>query len=148
MSLKSSNHETPTLDAALYYPIKGCGGIEINEPGAEVDISGYGIKYDRQFAVVDNDGQPVTSRSCPELATVETQIEEGRLIVSSRLGLLSVSLERDERAAAQDVSLWGRSGTATAGSELENHYFTDLVGQAVQLVRIMQPRPVKFGNAG
>lgn len=138
--------EAPTLDAAYSYPIKGCGAIEISEPGALVEVGNYGLLYDRQFAVVDTVGEPLTARTHPDLVTIKPQIEHGKLTIDSRLGSLVISLGYNGSTEPVPVSLWGRSGTATVESALANDYFSEFVGRAVRLVRIEQPRPAKLGG--
>jgi uncharacterized protein len=84
------------------YPVKGAGGISIDS--AQLDA--FGIEYDRRWMVVDDAGEFVTQRSCPDLALLATTLEAGALVLrSARAGELRLPLE-PHGGAQRRVRIW------------------------------------------
>jgi len=68
------------------YPIKSCQGIEVKS----AYVSGKGLCIvenklwgDRNFMLVDENGNFLTQRQYPQLAKIKVNIEENKLILSS-----------------------------------------------------------------
>ena len=62
----------PPILAAIYiYPVKSCRGISLTS----APLNEWGLKYDRNWMVVDADGHFLTQRQLPRLAMVETALE-------------------------------------------------------------------------
>ena len=57
-----------TLTAIHVYPVKSCRAVPLDR----VEIVSTGLRGDRLFQVVDAEGNPVTQRQQPMLATVRT----------------------------------------------------------------------------
>ena len=68
-----------TYVSALYtYPVKSCGGIRHEQ----IDLGTRGLKFDRQWMVVDQTNKFVTQRECPRLALVQTALSAESLTLS------------------------------------------------------------------
>jgi len=63
----------------LFYPVKSCAGINLTTS----EIGLRGIKNDRIFMLVDNEGTFLTQRKCPKMALVRTALREGILTLRS-----------------------------------------------------------------
>jgi uncharacterized protein YcbX len=124
-----------------YYPIKSCGATEAQE----VSLSELGIEYDREWMLVGKNGQPLTQRNHPELALVQTTVEDGSLVAAAPgMGGLVIPLERDPDAEIVPVTLWTKPGTGANQGREAQHWFSDYLGRAsVRLLRVDQPRHVK-----
>lgn len=123
-----------------YYPIKSCGAVEANE----VTLSEFGIKHDREWMLVGSKGQFISQRTHPELALIQTRIEDGRLVaVAPGMGELAVSLERDPDAEVMSTNLWKKPGTGTSEGADAASYFSSYLGKDVRLLRVSQPRQIK-----
>jgi hypothetical protein len=68
-----------TLAALHVYPVKGLKGIELDQARA----TSRGIEHDRRWMVVDSAGVFLTQREHPRMATVWTDLDQGRLTLSA-----------------------------------------------------------------
>ena len=73
------------LEEINIYPVKSLAGISV--PSAEV--TDRGLKHDRRWMVVDNQGKFLTQRTHPQMALVKTSIDENTLTLSHRFDYLS-----------------------------------------------------------
>jgi hypothetical protein len=74
------------------YPVKSLGGMSLNE----ATLTSRGLEFDRNWMVVDTDGEFVTQRQNPNMATIAVSIDEENLILSADGKQdLYVPLERD-----------------------------------------------------
>ena len=99
----------PTLTALTLYPIKSCAGIPLRE--AVVTRAGLMSAhiYDREWMVVDADGNFLTQREHPKLATIVPKIKLDTLALRApgMLGLeipLGLPHPDDERLIT--VKVW------------------------------------------
>ena len=135
--MSMSNIEVTSLS---YYPIKSCGAVEADE----VTFSEFGIELDREWMLVGSRGQFLSQRTHPELALVQTSIEDGALVASAPgMGKLAVALERDPDAEVVPINLWKRPGTGANQGPDANEYFSEYLGKDARLLRVAQPRPIK-----
>ncbi|MEI6046834.1 MAG: MOSC N-terminal beta barrel domain-containing protein [Chloroflexota bacterium] len=68
--------EQAAVVALFYYPIKSCGGRQVEQ--AEIDECG--LKHDRELMLVDPaTGAFITQRELPQMALIRPQIEQGLL---------------------------------------------------------------------
>ncbi|WMS85533.1 MOSC domain-containing protein [Pleionea litopenaei] len=67
-----------TVEGLAIYPVKGFKGIAIEQ----AELTHLGIKNDRQWMIVNPKYQFVTQRQFPQMALMETQLEDDRLILS------------------------------------------------------------------
>ncbi|HFD11441.1 MAG TPA: MOSC domain-containing protein [Crenotrichaceae bacterium] len=66
------------LSELYIYPVKSLAGIALSES----DVEQTGLKYDRRWMVVTPEGHFLTQRSQPQMALVQTRIENGQLLLS------------------------------------------------------------------
>jgi molybdenum cofactor sulfurtransferase len=55
---RSKSHTAATLEKIIVYPIKSCGGFEVQE----WPISDEGLVYDREWTLVDSENQYINQR--------------------------------------------------------------------------------------
>lgn len=117
------------------YPIKSCGGISLSRS----DISQAGLKYDRNWMVVDAAGRFLTQRSHPRLALVRTELKLGELIVRApgmlRLDILCDVIEDDD-SVKRRVTVWRDEVDAVDEGDLAAHWFSAFLGEPCRLVKI------------
>jgi uncharacterized protein len=126
------------------YPIKGCRGVALTQAvalpeGLAVNLANGEMLYDRQFMVVDSQGQFITQREVPLIATIGVSINAEGLSLSS-LGheTLHVPISSASRRA-RPVAVWNFSGS---GLDVG-------IGATAWLTKVLQ-RPaalVQFDNA-
>ncbi|MEK7152590.1 MAG: MOSC N-terminal beta barrel domain-containing protein [Patescibacteria group bacterium] len=123
-----------------YYPIKSCGAVEADQ----VAFSEFGIEHDREWILVGSKGQFLSQRTHPELALVQTRLENGSLVATALgMGELAISLERDPAAEEVPVMLWKKPGTGTNEGAEASSYFSEYLGRDAHLLRVQQPRQVR-----
>jgi len=128
----------PTLSALTLYPIKSCAGIALAQ--AEVTVHGLasGGVRDREWMVVDPEGNLLTQREYPAMALIVPRIAGDALELSApglpvlRLPIDTASLAR---AATMDVRAWDDFVQAwDCGSE-PAQWFSHAVGTSCRLAR-------------
>ena len=68
-----------TLASLHVYPVKGLKGIVL----AHATCTDRGIEHDRRWMLVDRDGQFLTQREHPRMATIWTDLADGTLELSA-----------------------------------------------------------------
>jgi hypothetical protein len=71
-----------TISGLRVYPVKSLGGVELSESAVEK----RGLKHDRRWMLVDEDGVFLSQRSDPRLALFRVEIAETGLRLSSPFG--------------------------------------------------------------
>ncbi|MDX1660786.1 MAG: MOSC domain-containing protein [Gemmatimonadota bacterium] len=114
------------------YPVKSMSGI----PLTEMDLVERGLRYDRRWMVVDEDGRFLTQRSVPELAVVETVIAGDRIVLSGRgRRPVWIPLEPDGEPASS-VVVWGDEVAAVPGPPKVDRWLSEVLGRPVRLVHM------------
>jgi uncharacterized protein len=113
------------------YPIKGCGGIFLGS----TDIDGYGLKGDRSYMVVDEEGVFLSQRKHPIMSQIRISREGGFLTVSSA-GKRDMVIEPQMEANELQVRIWDDDVVATDMGDPASLWFSQVLGQKVRLVTI------------
>lgn len=69
-SLGREKDRRTKISALRIYPIKSCGEVEVEEAVVERG----GLQYDREFALVDSDGEVLTQKTFEKLATIRPKL--------------------------------------------------------------------------
>lgn len=72
------------LSRILIYPLKSSKGISLNT----TNVHAEGLNNDREYAVINKNGEVLTGREFPKLLGLKTQILNGKLIFQDNLTLL------------------------------------------------------------
>jgi uncharacterized protein YcbX len=118
-----------TLAAIHVYPVKSCGAVALDQ----ADIVSTGLRGDRLFQVVDVDGNPVTQRQQPRLATVRPAFNgDGLTLAADGQEPLTLTVPVSNDTSA--MSLLGvRVDAGDAGDDAAS-WFSELLGAPVRLV--------------
>ena len=87
------NSASALITGLHIYPVKSCRGITLSN----AELTGHGLALDREWMVVDADGQFLTQRVLPRLALIGTMLTSGMLRLSA-----------PEQASGLDLPLAGR----------------------------------------
>lgn len=135
--------------SGLYvYPIKSCAGISLG--AAELDERG--IRHDRRWMLVDEDGKFVSQRTQPRLALVRVGIQEEHLALDAPgMPTLEVPLEPETEASMSAV-VWGDVvEVATVGGDADA-WFGEILGASCRLVyqpeESVRPVDAAYGRGG
>jgi hypothetical protein len=119
-----------TLSALHVYPVKGLKGISLTE----ARCTERGLEHDRRWMVVDAEGEFLSQRAHPRMATVWTDIADGALSLSAP-DISTVDVPLDPRSApAIRVRVWNSVCDAVAVSPYADAWLSDYLGLACRLV--------------
>ena len=100
----------------------------------EIELEATGVRGDRRFYVVDDEGALVNAKRLPALLTVRPSVEDGRLVLRFEDGS-TVEGEVRESDESIETSFYGR---AVAGRIVEGPWaaaLSELAGKRVRLAR-------------
>lgn len=121
----------PFLNSIFIYPIKSLAGVQLNQSV----ITKTGLKYDRQWMLVDEHKQFLSQRSLPRMALIKTRLTDQHLIVSAAdMPDLALALEATETTKNIDVTVWHDQCSACTVSKAANLWFSDFLQINCQLV--------------
>ncbi len=121
-----------TITGLHIYPVKSCRGIAL----ATAELTGRGLAHDREWMVVDAEGQFLTQRALPRLALIETALtsETLRLSAPGQSDALELSLAGRDRPRCR-VRVWRDDCGALDEGSVAAAWLSAFLGQAVRLVR-------------
>ena len=128
----------PILSELILYPIKSCAGISLQQ--ATVTPAGLMTEniYDREWMVVDADGNFLSQRTHPKMASIHPRLRMDMLEVRSR-GMLPLyiplGLPAPEEEKTIEVQIWGDRVLAYDCDELTATWFSNALGTPCRLVR-------------
>lgn len=114
------------------YPIKSCAGIPLQHS----EIDHRGLKWDREWVIVDEQGQMLTQRTAPIMTLIQPTITEHSLLLQApTMPELAVSLDLDESVAMRlriwdDLTLGADQGEAAAA------WLSQFLQQPCRLLRV------------
>ena len=111
------------------YPIKSLGGISLNVS----KIEERGLEFDRRWMLTDKNGEFLTQREFPKMATIEIQLCEDHLNVSYKDESLKIPFDF-EKNKTQKVRVWQSICEAYVLPKEINDWFSDVLGTKCQLV--------------
>jgi len=139
---------TLTLRGLNVYPIKSAGGFAVES----WPVDEFGLRYDRRWMVVDQQGQAVTQREYPRLALARSSIEGGRLRVAAA-GRPPLDLPLQPAGAVTTTAVvWGDACVSSWMGERAARWFSDLLGFSCSLVYMpdetRRPADPEYAPAG
>ena len=112
------------------YPVKSLGGVRLQQ----AELYRSGLKYDRQWMVVNEANQFLTQRSHPEMALIHTHIVNGQLVLSS-LGMEDHSVpDADPDAQKISTRVFSDPVSAIELDALTHEWLSDALGFSCKLV--------------
>lgn len=128
----------PTITALTLYPIKSCAGMALQEAVVTDAGLSHGTVCDREWMLVDSDGQFLTQREHPKMALIRPSLAGGQLVVQAP-GVAPLTLALERRDAAQmrtvQVQVWDDILQASDEGESSARWCSDVLGVACRLVR-------------
>jgi uncharacterized protein YcbX len=127
----------PVLAELNIYPVKSCAGISLEE--ATITSAGLasGQVHDREWMVVDLDGDFLTQRSFPRMALVTPHIDpESLVLLAPGMPRLDVPLALPEQnALTRPVTVWRDTLPAEDCGNAAAAWFSRAIGAPCRLVR-------------
>jgi uncharacterized protein YcbX len=130
------------LKQLFVYPVKSLAGIEVSR----WPVVATGLRYDRQWMLVDQHGRFLSQRRLPEMALIKTALTESELILSAA-GQADLHLPLQAQSETElEVEIWHDQCRASLLDQQVNQWFSDflhtdcrLVFHADQTVRAVDP---------
>ena len=119
----------PVISDLFVYPVKSCAGIRM----PEVSIVSTGFAFDRNWMVVDAEGNFVTQREHSTLALVKPQLNGGVTLTAPDMEPLHVAA--DSTGEPVTITLFGEKHAATATTPEADAWFSKYLGGAFRLVK-------------
>lgn len=134
-SRTSAAEEMIYLDSIIVYPIKSCGGFNVEA----WPLSETGLLYDREWLVESVFGEVLTQKKVPSMCSIKTFIDrpKGKLFVTSPSceEQLQILLEDTACCYKEDLRLCGyRAQGKGYGAEV-NEWFSKALGCPCTLIR-------------
>ena len=116
------------------YPVKSCGGIT----HARIGISQAGLDLDRQWVVVDKNGQFLTQRTYPRMALVQPELDHAALFLNApEMPTLRVSRQPvNGGGKATPIVIWRSQTLGRDEGYTAAQWFSDFLGVECRLYRV------------
>ncbi len=131
------------------YPIKSCAGVRLEE----AEITPRGIKHDRDYMLVDDNGNYVTQQQIPELALIVPKIGHSALTLSAPgIDDLEFPLQMEpDNDRLMWTALNKKPVCGQIVSDEVNAWFTDCLSrykdsQAYRLIKVREDKPRNIGE--
>ena len=109
--------------ALYYYPIKSCGGIEVQA----APLDKCGIRHDRQFLLIDPDGTYLSQREYPRMALVRPQVDERQLTLLGP-GISPLSIDICQTGKVRPVRIFRDTCEAIDQGDAVAKWFSGYLG--------------------
>lgn len=139
----------PIITELNLYPIKSCAGIALRE--AVLTSAGLTSEhiYDREWMVVDPQGEFLTQREHPRLALITPRIKADVLELRAP-GMLRLEiplgLSDPDQAPTVEVRVWDDMVNAYDCDDITATWFSQAIGVSCRLVRF-HPHAKRFANS-
>jgi uncharacterized protein YcbX len=123
--------EQATVTGLFYYPIKSCGGWQVEE----AELTETGLKHDRELMVVDPDNHVLTQRELARMALIKPRIEGDYLRVEAP-GMATLETLLIKEGPQKAAVIWDDTcQTVDQGDEVAN-WFSEFLNTEARLVRM------------
>lgn len=120
-----------TIRSLHVYPVKGCRGIDLESSRVMTE----GLRYDREWMVVDPNGRFLTQREVPGMARIGTRLD-GEFLTLSMLGQGSTQVPlRYRDGPIKKVVCWRFTTEALDCGDDAADFLSSCMGTVVRLVR-------------
>lgn len=113
------------------YPIKSCAGLAL----PSVALAPTGFAQDRQWMLVDADGEFVTQREHARLALVRPALANDGTLRVTAPGSMPLTLPAEAAGESLCVRVWDDVVEALAASATADRWFSNFLGEPVRLVQ-------------
>ena len=139
----------------VVYPVKSAKGVPVPTSA----LTARGLRFDRQWMVVDAEGDFVTQRTHPKLALLEPALptcdDEALVLRAPSMGYIEVPVVRgkDAEANTKRVTIWGEKCDGVDQGDGVAKWICSLLGEeGLRLVRFpdgfVRPADARFAPSG
>ena len=129
------------LKSISIYPIKSLSGVELSS----AEVFQHGLKFDRNWMLVDSNNTFITRRERPELSLIETSLSENGFRFSFNNQSESLALgTNDFQQEKIESKVWDSDVFGFEEGENFNSFFSDFLKEEVRLIRMpLQPERIE-----
>jgi MOSC domain-containing protein len=135
------SEQTVSIADLYVHPVKSCARIGLDR----ALVTETGLEWDRQWMVVDGEGDFVSQRDQPRLALVRPTLRASDLVLRAP-GMLALHLALDAIERETTVQIWNDRVAAGDMGDLAAQWFSDFLGQRVRLARF-DPQEQRVSDA-
>lgn len=127
----------PTITTLTLYPVKSCAGIALQEASATPAGLRHQHVHDREWMVVDSEGQFLSQRSHPAMALIVPELQADTMILRAPdMPQLEIPTTYDGNSTStMTVTIWDDSVTAHDCGDGAASWFSQMLGLSCRLVR-------------
>jgi uncharacterized protein YcbX len=132
------------IDQLRVYPVKGCRGFTVERAtlaAAGLEVDGIG---DREWVVVDRDGQFLSQRELPKMALIETRLT-GEALRLKAPGMLQLEVPLASEGDVIAVTVWNDRVAAVTQGNVADAWLSTFLGQPCRLMRF-DPEARRLSN--
>ncbi len=119
----------PFLSQMYVYPVKSLAGFQVSE----WPVDSNGLRYDRKWMLVDENGQFLSQRRLAKMALIKTRISENRLLLSAAgQNELAVPLN-SEQGEDVEVLIWNDHCLAKAVGAFADAWLSRIFSRSLPL---------------
>jgi uncharacterized protein YcbX len=124
------SEQTVSIAQLFVHPVKSCARIALDQ----AVLTETGLEWDRQWMVVDEQGDFISQRTHPRLALVKPTLRHNDLVLRAP-GMLALHLALDAIEGETTVQVWDDRLRAGDMGDLAAQWFSDFLGQRVRVAR-------------
>jgi len=122
-----------TLNNIVIHPVKSLNGIELEEAAIEEK----GLRFDRRWMLVNENGGAITQRTFPKLVFVRVSMEGDLLTISDKnISQMPISFNIHEQGEKVEVRVWDDVFMAYEIKPELNQWFSDFLEKPVRLMKV------------
>lgn len=118
-----------SISSIYSFPVKSCGALRLKS----CEVQPHGLKGDREYMLVDENGSFLTQRKFPVLSQITPAIIDGALHLSYNNE--HIDLSSAEYVKNIQVKIWRSEMLASVASGATNEWFSEIIGEKVRLVK-------------
>lgn len=123
-----------TIAELNLYPIKGCRGISLKRAQlAATGLETEGIG-DREWLIVDGDGEFLSQRELPKMALIETRLTGSSLQIKAP-GMLLLDVPYASEGDVVEVKVWDDRVSAVTQGDVADVWMSQYLGRPARFVR-------------
>lgn len=133
-----------SIESLHFYPIKGCRGFTVDQATlAPTGLEVHGVG-DREWVIVDADGEFLSQRELPTMALIETRLDSTALRLKAP-GMLALEVPLASEGDVLPVTVWNDTLPAVTQGELPDAWLSRFLGQPCRLMRF-DPEARRLSN--
>ncbi|MFC4158342.1 MOSC domain-containing protein [Chitinimonas lacunae] len=117
------------LSEIFVYPLKSCRGNSLTM----AEVEAMGLRHDRRWMLVDEQGSFLTGRAHPRLVLIEVEMSD-EAVVFRAPGMEPLQMAPGRLTDSMPVTVWSSNFAAQVGDDEADFWFSEFLGLSCRLV--------------